>query len=164
MEGLFEDKIELLEHKNFDFIIIGSLLHELEEPAQFLRAVKRVCNQETTIHVNVPNAKSMHRLLAQECGLVKNIYSLTERNKLFQQHKIFDMASLCDLIQQLGGQVLDSGSYFIKPFTHEQMMRCLMDGIIDEQVLEGLEQMAEYMPELGSEIYINFKWGDLGGL
>lgn len=160
LEGLFEDKIELLEHQNFDFIIIGSLLHELEAPAQFLRTMKRICNKETTIHVNVPNAKSMHRLLAQECGLVKDIYSLTERNELFQQHKIFDMDSLVDLIQQLGGKVLDSGSYFIKPFTHKQMMRCLMDGIIDEQILEGLEQIVEYMPELGSEIYINFKWGE----
>lgn len=157
-EGFFEENVKALRCRNYDFIIVGSLLHELENPVDFLNNIKKISNEETIIHINVPNAMSMHRLLAAECGLIEDIYLLTERNQEFQQHKVFDLHSLRNLICQQGGDVLDSGSYFVKPFTHKQMMRCLNDEIIDEQILNGFEKLIKYMPDLGSEIYVNFKW------
>lgn len=158
VEGLFEDCVGELCKKDYDFIIIGSLLHELEDPAAFLESVKRICGRETVVHVNVPNAKSVHRLLAEKCSFIEDIYSLSDRNEQFQQHRVFDLDTLSHLILQTGGIILDNGSYFIKPFTHGQMMRCLQDGIISEDVVEGLDKMIEYMPELGSEIYVNFRF------
>ena len=50
--------------------------------------------------------------------------------------------------------------YFIKPFTHKQMFEMLETKIIDEKVLEGLYGMTKYMPNLGSEIFIEFKLND----
>ena len=108
------------------------------------------------IHTNVPNARSMHRLLAEKSGFIQDIYSLTGRNEQFQQHRVFDLETLSLLIQLAGGEIMDRGSYFVKPFTHEQMMKCLDNGIISEAVMEGMNKMIEYMPELGSEIYVNF--------
>ena len=156
VEGFLEDKIEILNNWNYDFIIVGSLLHELEKPELFLEKLKEVCNKETVLHTNVPNARSMHRLLAEKSGFIQDIYSLAGRNEQFQQHRVFDLETLSLLIQLAGGEIMDRGSYFVKPFTHEQMMKCLDNGIISEAVMEGMNKMIEYMPELGSEIYVNF--------
>ena len=156
VEGFLENSIEELKKWSYDFIIVGSLLHELEKPREFLKSLSQVCNRETVIHVNVPNARSLHRLLAEKSGFIKDIYTMSDRNKLFQQHEVFDLESLSRLIQECGGDILDKGSYFVKPFTHDQMMRCLQDGIISDEVLEGLDQMIDFMPEFGSEIYANF--------
>lgn len=50
-------------------------------------------------------------------------------------------------------QILEKGSYFIKPFAHSQMMALLDQHIISEAVLDGLDKMVKYMPELGAENY-----------
>lgn len=158
VEGFLENSIEQLKKWSFNFIIVGSLLHELEKPSEFLKSLRCLCDRETVIHVNVPNARSLHRLLAEKSGFIKDIYTMSDRNKLFQQHEVFDLDSLSRLIQECGGEILDKGSYFIKPFTHDQMMRCLQDGIISDEVLEGLDKIIDFMPEFGSEIYVNFRF------
>ena len=45
----------------------------------------------------------------------------------------------------------------MKPFTHSQMYEMMCKSIIDEKVLDGLYEMTEYMPEMGSEIYVNVR-------
>lgn len=45
----------------------------------------------------------------------------------------------------------------MKPFSHNQMYEMMQSAIIDEKVLDGLYRLAEYMPEYGSEIYVNCK-------
>lgn len=161
LEGLFEEKIRELQKTPYEFVIIGSLLQELENVDSFLEQVKKVCNSKTVIHVNVPNAKSFHRLLAIESGIIDNAKEMSERNITLQQNEIFDLTSLRELILKCDGDILDSGSYFVKPFTHLQMMRCLDSGIINDNIVEGFNRMIKYMPELGSEIYVNFRWRGL---
>ncbi len=51
--------------------------------------------------------------------------------------------------------MLDEGSYFVKPFTHNQMHKMIKKDIIDENVLDGLYKIAKYFPDNGSEIFVN---------
>lgn len=147
---------ELKDHR-FQFIICSSLLHEVEEPVSLLKEIMSTCNENTIVHINVPNANSMHRLLAVEMGIVKNTHEMSEKNKILQQNSVFDMSSLSDMVENVGFKVIDQGSYFIKPFTHEQMHQMIEKGIISENALDGLYELTKYMPELGSEIWINCK-------
>lgn len=140
---------------HYDMIICSGLLHEVEEPVRLLHSIEKVCNDETIVHFNVPNSNSMHRLLALESGLISNVYEMSERNKLFQQNNNFDMKKLTELMGANNMEVVDKGSYFVKPFTHSQMYELISKGIISEQVLGGLYNIVKYMPELGSEIYVN---------
>ena len=50
------------------------------------------------------------------------------------------------------------GSYFVKPFSHAQMLKCVEQGIIDENILEALYKLTAYLPEYGSEIYVNYRY------
>ena len=155
IQGFFEDQISLLANSQYDFIIVSSLLHELENPLEFLTKLKSVCNHHTVVHLNVPNAYSFHRILAKEMGLIDEVFQKSDKQIILQQHTTFSLESLSEFLNNTGFKILERGSYFVKPFTHDQMHRMLTSGIIDEKVLEGLNNMVKYMPELGSEIYIN---------
>ena len=142
---------------NFSFIICSGLLHEVANPELLLKSIAILCNKDTVIHINVPNAESFHRILAKEIGLIENVYCLSDRNKLLQQNNIYNMELLNDIVKQAGFLVISQGSYFIKPFTHKQMFSMIKQEIINEDILDGLYEMSKYMPGYGSEIYVNCK-------
>ena len=141
--------------KEIEFILCSSLLHEVEDPGSLLEEISRICGPETMLHINVPNAKSIHRLIAYEMGIIGEVKELSQRNRAFQQTNVFDMRALKELVSSHGFDVVEEGSYFVKPFTHDQMFSIIEKGIIDIDVLDGLYKISKYLPDFGSEIYVN---------
>ena len=162
LQGFLEDKTEDIINLNikFDIIVVSSLLHEVEDPQRLLASVRAISTDNTVVHINVPNARSLHRLIAYESGMIPSLYERSELQKNLQQHSTYDMEMLIDAVKKAGFAVMSQGSYFIKPFTHSQMQRMLDDNIISNQVLEGLEKITRYLPEYGAEIYVNVKRDD----
>ena len=159
VQGFLEDKIDILKSQQSDMIIVSSLLHEVEFPLKLLNSVKELCHNNTVIHINVPNELSLHRILAYESGLIEKPSNKSERNIALQQNNIFNLNTLENIITQSGNiSICDKGSYFLKPFTHKQMERCLEYNIIDEKILEGFYNIVKYFSEYGSEIYIDYKY------
>ena len=140
-----------------DYIIIGSLLHEVEKPEKLLRSIYEICSDNTVVHINVPNANSIHRLLAKEMGIIKDVHELSELQIEMQRHNVFDLTQLCELVELWGFQVIDKGAYFPKLFSARQMKKILDAGIVDETIFDGLNKMIRYLPEFGSEIYVQVK-------
>lgn len=156
---IINDYIERVKlNKKFDFIIISSLLHEIKNPGIILNAIKQYINKDSIIYINVPNAKSFHRLLAYKSFLIDSIYAKSDNQKRFQQSHTFDIPLLKKLLETHEYIIIDSGSYFIKPFTHAQMKELLDNNIINEDILEGFNNMIEYCPDIGSEIFITCKY------
>jgi SAM-dependent methyltransferase len=155
VESFLEQAPAQLHPGGFDFIVLSSLLHEVDEPQQLLQALRPQCHTSSVVHVNVPNAHSLHRLLAVEMGLIEDPFELSSTQKQMQQHSTFDLDSLAALLRQQGFEVQSNGSYFIKPFTHAQMQDLCDRGFLTEAHLEGLFRLSRRMPEFGSEIYIN---------
>ena len=165
IKGFLENEIEtvrtaLKDKQSLDFIVLSSLLHELENPRKMLEEVHKLCAKDTIVHINVPNAKSLHRLIALECGMIDDEHSISQQSIKFQQHRTYDMDILKKTVEEAGFAVIDQGSYFVKPFTHAQLQRCLDEKIIDESVIRGLEGVSKYFPEYGAEIYVNVKLKD----
>jgi len=156
-QEFLEDFIENNSNSKFDFIILSSLLHEVKNPAIFLEKLKLLCTKNTVIHINVPNSKSMHRILAYEMGIISKLTEFSQNNINLQQNTIFDMNLLVELIEKNGFLSIEQGSYFLKPFSHSQMLQILQNDIIDESVLDGFYNIIKYFPEYGSEIFINMK-------
>jgi 2-polyprenyl-3-methyl-5-hydroxy-6-metoxy-1,4-benzoquinol methylase len=155
VESFLEQAPAELHPGGFDFIVLSSLLHEVEQPQQLLQALRPHCHNTSVVHVNVPNAYSLHRLLAVEMGLIDDPFELSSSQKRMQQHCTFDLDSLRELLRQQGFEVQSSGSYFIKPFTHSQMQGLCDSGFLTEAHLDGLFRLTRRMPEFGSEIYVN---------
>lgn len=140
-----------------DVVIVSSLLHEVADPERLLAAVRSICAPDALVHVNVPNVRSFHRLLALEAGIIRDLFEASETERRFQRKTRFDMAKLLGMVTRCGFAVRESGTYFVKPFTHEQMRRALASGIIDDTVLEGLERMSAHLPDHGAEMYADLR-------
>ncbi|QDQ26267.1 class I SAM-dependent methyltransferase [Chitinimonas arctica] len=138
-----------------DMIILSSLLHEVEDPQALLAAVRRHCDGDTLVHVNVPNALSLHRLLAVAMGLMDAPGAISATQRTMQQRATYDTTSLAAELESAGFEVVARGSLFIKPFTHGQMQQLVDSGFMTDAMLEGLDKLVEQLPEQGSEIYIN---------
>lgn len=157
INGFLEDHVDLLQSKGFDLIILSSLLHEIENPDRFLKAVNAIADSDSIVHINVPNAHSFHRLLALKAGLINSLTERSETQIRLQQHHTFDLQTLSRLCNENGFMIIDQGTYFIKPFTHAQMEALLRKGVIEPAVMDGFFDMIAYMPDLGAEIYMNVK-------
>jgi ubiquinone/menaquinone biosynthesis C-methylase UbiE len=165
----FSDKVTLynsyleeaqFENKSFDIVIISGLLHEVAYPEKIMSKIKTILSSNAVLHVNVPNANSLHRIWAYESGLIKSVSEISDTQMKYQQSHTFSGETMSQLLNREGYYILESGSYFVKPFTHSQMIFLLKNKVISEVLLEGLYNLTKYMPELGSEIFFNIKIKD----
>jgi SAM-dependent methyltransferase len=157
LDGRMEDQVARLADETFDFIIISSLLHELADPLKLLDALRSLCADETLAHFNVPNALSFHRLLAVEMGLISDVFEPSKRDQAFGHRTCFDGNKLARVLNEAGFSVVDSGSYFVKPFSHEQMDAILATGVFPPSLIDGLDRMTRHMPQHGCELYANVR-------
>ena len=156
VQHFLEEATEQLQG-DYDLILLSSLLHEVPDAEALMLSAKALCSAHTLVHVNVPNAKSMHRLLALEMGLIDTLYAPSELQKTFKQPRIFDLQSLKTLADLTGFAVVSEGSFFMKPFTHAQMHTLAQTGFANHAMLDGLWALTKHFPENGSEIYINLQ-------
>jgi 2-polyprenyl-3-methyl-5-hydroxy-6-metoxy-1,4-benzoquinol methylase len=157
VRAMIEDAQTELGARTFDAIVVSSLLHEVPQPTELLRQLRRYAHSGTRLHVNVPNAWSFHRRLAVEAGLMPSVFEASESNRQFQQNSVFDLESLARLAGDAGYEVESSGSYSFKPFTHRQMQSVLDHGIVDENIVTALNRMAHLVPDFAAEIFVNLR-------
>jgi acetyltransferase-like isoleucine patch superfamily enzyme/ubiquinone/menaquinone biosynthesis C-methylase UbiE len=149
----FENVVDTLKQESFDIVIVGGFLHEIDDTDKILQAIKKVCAPHTVVHSYVPNARSFHRLLALEMGLINSLYQMSDNDILFNRRIIFDQKSYNQLFEINGFEALESGSYFIKPFSHKQMHELISKNIIQPSVMDGLSKMISHLPDLGAELF-----------
>lgn len=155
IEQFLEDAHSDLCKKKFDLILLSGLLHEVPDPLSMMKQIKGYCHSKTVVHMNVPNATSMHRLLALEMGIISDVYQPSALQQHLKQPRIFDIEQLKSIGIEAGFQVNKTGSYFIKPFTHQQMTDLLNQGLLTTTMLDGFWGLSKYFPNAGSEIYVN---------
>lgn len=145
-----------LKDSQFDMIVLSCVLHEVPDPTAMLTAIARLCGPSTLLHVNVPNLRSMHRLLAVSMNLITDPSHKSETQRLMQQRdKPYDMQSLIAELASSGFDVTEQGSLFVKPFSHKQMQELVDIGFMSLAMLDGLDRLVEWLPDLGSEIWVH---------
>jgi len=154
LEGLIESVD--IGTDEFDMVILSCVLHEVPDPTAMLDAIRRHCSLTTTLHVNVPNARSLHRLLAVAMGLIPSPNQQSDTQRLMQQRDTpYDAISLQTELSSSGFNVIEDGSLFVKPFTHSQMQELMESGFLTRDMLDGLDNLVNWLPELGSEVWAN---------
>jgi dTDP-3-amino-3,4,6-trideoxy-alpha-D-glucose transaminase len=156
VEGFFEDVADqVLEAAGgpADLVVVAGLLHELEHPAAMLAAVRSVVAPGGVIHVNVQNAFSLHRRVAQAAGLIDDVHELSARNRALHQPRVMDRASLRDELAAAGFVPEEEGGYLLKPFTNDQM--ATVTSLLAPEIMDGLWELGRQLPDLACEIYVN---------
>ena len=151
--NMIEDE-SLIFEKTYDVIIIGGFLHEIDNPEEVLCSIKNIANDKTVIMTYVPNADSFHRQLAVESGIIKSNYEFSGNDKIFGRRTVFNTASISKMFANCGFVVLQTDTYFIKPFSHEQMDKLFKISILTDEILAGLFKLSKYIPNMGCEIFL----------
>ncbi len=154
LEGFLEDQLRRITEE-LDFIVISGVVHSVPEPGTLLDAVRVLCSDRTIAHFSVPNVLSFHRLLALEMGLIADVNEPSEMDQAYGHHRRFDRREFVQMLEAAGFRVIESGTYFVKPFTHAQMDVILKTEVFPPSLIEGLDRMTRYMPEHGCELYAN---------
>jgi 2-polyprenyl-3-methyl-5-hydroxy-6-metoxy-1,4-benzoquinol methylase len=146
------DRVTSLTGGGADIVLCSSLLHEVDDERVVLEALRKLLSRWGLLHVNVPNAGSLHRRLARVMGLIADENELTSRNRALDQRRMFDLNSLVGLLESFGFKIKATGGYFVKPFTHSQMETLTF---VSEELLLGLYDLGRELPDLAAEIYVN---------
>lgn len=157
LEGFLEGQSPAIADEDLDFIVVSGVVHSAPDPGRLLDAVHLLCGQSTIAHFSVPNVLSFHRLLALEMGLIGDVFEPSEMDRAYGHHTRFDRHRFVDMLEVAGFRVVESGTYFVKPFTHDQMDAILGTGAFPPSLIEGLDRMTRYMPEHGCELYANVR-------
>jgi trans-aconitate methyltransferase len=145
---------------SFDMVVVSCLLHEVVDPMALLLAAKGRLSSGGVLHVNVPNARSLHRLLAMAMGLIADPAALSDTQRQMQQRATYDADSLEAVLHEAGLEVSARGSLFVKPFTHAQMQWLVDQGFMTPTMLDGFDRLVDPLPGLGSEIWCNARLRD----
>jgi 2-polyprenyl-3-methyl-5-hydroxy-6-metoxy-1,4-benzoquinol methylase len=84
-----------------DILLTDSLEH-VKDPVNLLQKIKSWLSDDGRLHIIVPNALSIHRLIGVEMGLLETPYSFNENDIAAQHLRVYDFNSLSSDIQQSG--------------------------------------------------------------
>lgn len=145
-----------------DLIVLPGVLHELDDAFLVLEMCLNHLNPEGVLYINVPNVDSLHRKIAVAMGIIEDTKEKSFRNIEFGQKYNFSKSTLKELIMRLSKKVMITklNTFFLKPFTHDQMLDAFSNGIIDKKVIDGLYKVSEEVEGLGSEIVCVLKLKD----
>jgi len=154
----YVDKIELIHtyfetfetEEQYDIIEMGFILEHVDDPAYILQKFKSFLKPNGTLFIGVPNAKSLHRLIGFEAGLLKDIYMLSDFDKLYGHKRYFDLPSISKLVLDSGLKIKSTSGLLLKPITTSQMAQLGWKN----NIYDALLKIGDNYPELSNCILI----------
>ena len=144
--SLFED---FETTQKYDSIIMSHVLEHIENPFLILKKIYHWLADDGIFLVSVPNAKSIHRLVAVEMGMLANEYELNSRDHELGHYRVYDMDVLNTQMVDAGFKVIDKGGVFLKPLSNAQI-----ENTWTPEMIEGFYKIGKYFQENCSDLFI----------
>ena len=94
-------------------------------------------NKQTKLLITVPNAKSLHRQIGVEMGLLNSIFDLNPSDYAAGHQRVYDINSLFEDIKAGGLNISKHGGYNLKLVSLAQMKEW------DNDLLEAIFQVSK---------------------
>lgn len=133
----------------FDTIVMSHVLEHVSNVDEVLRRIYTWLAPNGAFLVAVPNAQSVHRLVAVEMGLISDEYALNQRDIELGHCRVYDLNSLQDDVKKAGFTVVEKGGYFLKPLSNSQI-----DSSWTSDMIEGFYNVSKYLPQFCAEIFV----------
>ena len=130
-----------------DILLTDSLEH-IESPVNLLKIIKEWLAEDGRLHIIVPNALSIHRLLGVEMGYLSSPYELNENDIDSGHVKVYDHNILKKEIKESGLDIINCEGIQFKPNTDTQLAE------LGDQFSEALNNISYIFNEYCAEIYI----------
>jgi 2-polyprenyl-3-methyl-5-hydroxy-6-metoxy-1,4-benzoquinol methylase len=145
VNSLFE---EYNTEKKFDTIIMEHILEHVENPVDILKKTKEWSHEKSHIIVGVPNANSIHRLVAVKMGLLKNQCDLNDRDLSLGHRRVYTKDSFLKDIDSSGLKLISYGGVFFKPLSNSQIEKNW-----NKDMIEGFFRIGDDFPDFCAELY-----------
>lgn len=126
--ALVEDFLAKAE-RTWQHVYLTMLLEHVEDPVDVLARARRVCEPGGAIFIAVPNATSIHRVVAARAGLIGAVDELSESDLKVGHRRVYTPELLNAHVRQAGFTITKTVPVGLKPITHEQM-RELPDAVL----------------------------------
>ncbi|MEO7561811.1 MAG: class I SAM-dependent methyltransferase [Ferruginibacter sp.] len=140
---------EFESNMQFDTIIMSHVLEHIEKPLEVLNKIKYWLKDDGIFIISVPNAKSLHRIVAVKMGLLESEYTLNQRDLALGHYRVYDLQTLSIDITNSGFKVIKSGGSFLKPLSNAQI-----EEYWTNEMVEGFFELGKQFPENCAEIFI----------
>ena len=146
IHSLFEDYEAGIDYNT---IVMGHVLEHIKEPVPLLKKIRTWLADDGVFLVSVPNAKSIHRMVAVEMGMLESIYTLNSRDKELGHYRVYDMEKLKSDVLEAGFSIVESGGIFLKPLSNKQ----IEDNWTNEMI-DGFYNISPIFKEFCAEIFL----------
>lgn len=146
INSLFEETV--LEDR-YDFIILGHVLEHVADPVLLLQVVKKWLTPGGKVLCAVPNALSLHRQAAVEMGLLKTVFSQSEKDIHHGHMRIYAPETFKSDFLKAGFHIDHFGGYWLKPISDKQIEESWT-----QEMLSAFLKLGESYPDIAAEIYI----------
>lgn len=136
--------------RRFDAIEMGFVLEHVDDPSLVLRRFKAFLKPDGVMGLAVPNARSLHRLIGHEAGLLDDVFRLSAADRQLGHKRYFDLDSFTQLIEAEGLVVRRVRGIMMKPVTTQQLASLQLN----PDVVRALYRVADGLPAISNGIYV----------
>jgi trans-aconitate methyltransferase len=134
-------------NEKFSDIFLTDSLEHVKEPVKLLKLIKNWLREDGRLHVVVPNALSIHRLVGVEMGFLNSPYELNDNDISSNHIKVYDHNILKQEIKEAGLNIIVCEGVQFKPNTDVQLAN------LDEKFSKALNNLSYMFNEYCAEIY-----------
>jgi trans-aconitate methyltransferase len=134
------------ERRYSDILIVCALEH-VDEPVPLLERSARWLAPGGRIHVIVPNADSLHRMVGVEMGLIAERTAPSESDLRIGHRRVYSIETLTRDIHTAGLEVMHWEGLFLKVLANSQMLDW------DPQLIQALAVVGRRFPGNCAELY-----------
>jgi SAM-dependent methyltransferase len=132
----------------FSDIVCFNALEHAARPVQLLERMRAWLEVGGRLHVVVPNARSLHRLIGVEMGMIPTIDSLNESDRRIGHFRVYDIDTLRRDLFAGGFGIAHWQGLFLKMLSNRQMLEWNWDFI------HALHIVGQRFPENCAELYV----------
>lgn len=144
--SLFEDFVPKHE---YDSILMSHILEHVEDPEQVLSLATKWLKPGGLLIASVPNADSIHRIIGERLGLIKEVTELNESDLKVGHRRVFTKHSFEELITSEGLTIELSTGFFLKFFANSEL-----EARFKPELLEQLMSMGELFSDNCAELFV----------
>ena len=140
--------------KKYDYVFCNYILEHVYDPVQILKKVKRSIKKRGKIFITVPNCNAFSRILAQKIGIIEDLKALTENDHKHGHRRAYDTISLKSDLSISGYKLKSTKGVIFKILADFQLNKMMNKGIITEEHIRGLHEMAEGYDDFCDSIFV----------
>lgn len=146
VEALFE---EYSPERAFDCIVAAHVLEHVEDPDMLLGKCREWCKPDGRLILQVPNARSFHRLAGVALGQLATPYELNDRDVMVGHRRVYDQESLSRAVEDAGFRILDFRGSFAKFLSDGQM-----NEVFTAEMFDAYNSLGEQFQENAANISV----------